>query len=57
MHKEDFYYDKKTGWLMVGERKATPLDEAYKIQDNVIVVVREREIVSLWIQIEPGIKI
>lgn len=57
MHKEDFYYDKKTGWLMVGERKATPLDEAYKVQDNVIVVVREREIVSLWIQIDKGIKI
>ena len=57
MHKEDFYYDRKTGWLMVGERKATTLDEAYKVQDNVIVVVRERQIVSLWIQIEPGIKI
>ena len=57
MHKEDFYYDKKTGWLMVGERKSTPLDEAYKVQDNVIVVIREKEIVSLWIQIEPGIKI
>ena len=57
MHKEDFYYDKKTGWLMVGERKKTPLDEAYKVQDNVIVVIRDKEIVSLWIQIKPGIKI
>lgn len=57
MHKEDFYYDKKTGWLMVGERKKTPLDEAYFVQDNVIVVLRDKEIVSLWIQIEPGIKI
>lgn len=57
MHKEDFYYDKKTGWLMVGERKQTPLDKAYKVQDNVIVVVREKEIVSLWIQIDAGIKI
>lgn len=57
MHKEDYYYDKKTGWLMVGERKSTPLDEAYKIQDNVILVIREKEIVSLWIQIDAGIKI
>ena len=57
MHKDDFYYDRKTGWLMVGERKKTPLDEAYKVQDNVIVVIRDKEIVSLWIQIKPGIKI
>lgn len=57
MHKEDFYYDKKIGWLMVGERKKTSLDEAYLIQDNVIVVIREKEIVSLWIKINPNIKI
>lgn len=57
MHKEDFYYDIKTGWLMIGEKKQTILDEAYKVADNVIVVLREKEIVSLWIQIEKGIKI
>lgn len=57
MHKEDFYYDKKTGWLMVGERKKTPLDEAYQIAENVIVVLREKEIVSLWVQIDKGIVI
>lgn len=57
MHKEDFYYDKKTGWLMVGERKQTPLDEAYYIANNVIIVLREKEITSLWIKIDEGIKI
>lgn len=57
MHKEDFYYDVKTGWLMVGERKQTPLDEAYQIAENVIIVLREKEITSLWIKVEEGIKI
>lgn len=55
LKRDDFYYDKKTGWLMVGERKKTPLDEAYKIMDNVIVVIRDKEIVSLWIEIEKNI--
>lgn len=57
MHKEDFYYDQKSGWLMVGERKQTPLDDAYQIAENVIIVLREKEIVSLWVKIEEGIKI
>ena len=57
MHKEDFYYDAKSGWLMVGERKQTPLDDAYQIAENVIIVLRENEIVSLWVKIEEGIKI
>lgn len=57
LNKEDFYYDKKSGWLMIGSRKKTKLDEPFYIMNNVIVVVRDKEISALWIKIQPNMDI
>lgn len=50
--KEDIYYDSKSGWLCFGSRKLTKLDEAVKIADEVILVVRNNDLVSIWVKIK-----
>ncbi len=57
LKQEDIYYDKIEGWLCVGERKVTVIDKAYEISKDVILVLRDNEIMSLWIKvgIEQGI--
>lgn len=55
LNRSDVYYDKKTGWLLIGERKQTILDEAYKIANDAIIVLREQELISLYIKIAPNI--
>ena len=52
LRREDSYYDSKSGWLCIGERKATPLDEVIQIMENVILVVREQLLISVWIQLD-----
>lgn len=55
LKRADIFYDNKSGWLAVGERKLTILDEAYEISKNVILVLREQEIHSLWIKIDANL--
>ena len=50
----DTFYDKKSGWLVIGERKSTALDENVELMDKVILVVRNNEIVALWINVGPN---
>lgn len=57
MKHQDVYYDQKTGWLCFGERRSTKIDDSIAIAENVIMVLREQELVSLWIKIEPNLKI
>lgn len=57
MKNQETYYDNKTGWLVTGERKTTLLDEAIEIMNNVYVVIRNEEIVSFWIKLEPNLAI
>ena len=45
---------KKSGWLVIGERKSTALDENVELMDKVILVVRNNEIVALWINVGPN---
>lgn len=51
MKNQDTFYDKKSGWLVVGERKGTILDENVEIINNVIAVIRNEELVALWIKV------
>lgn len=55
LKRADTYYDNKTGWLAVGERKVTVIDDAYEVSKDVIVVLRDQELMSVWIKIEPGL--
>ena len=57
LKNQDTYYDNKTGWTLIGERKATPLDEVIEIMTDVYVVIRDQELVSLWMKIEPSLAI
>lgn len=52
LKNQDIYYDNKSGWLTVGERKITPIDDAIEVMHDVIVVIRNDELISLWIKIK-----
>lgn len=57
LKQEDIYYDKRSGWLVVGERKTTIIDKAYEISKNVIIVLRDQEIMALWVKVGPDLNI
>lgn len=57
LKNQDTYYDNKTGWTLIGEKKSTPLDEVIEIMNNVYVVIRNDELISLWIKLESGLAI
>ena len=52
LKNQDIYYDNKSGWLAVGERKITPIDDVIEVMHDVIVVIRNDELISLWIKIK-----
>ena len=49
--QEDTYYDSKTGWICIGERKTYSFDECVEFLDNAIIVLRDQKIVSLWLKV------
>lgn len=55
--RADTYYDTKQGWLCIGERKATVLDENIKFADGAIMVLREGEFVALFLEVGKNIQI
>lgn len=57
LKNQDIYYDNRSGWLVAGERKSTVLDEAIEVMNDVIVVIRNNELVALWIKIKAGLAI
>lgn len=57
LKNQDTYYDNKTGWTLIGERKSTILDEVIEIMNNVYVVIRNKELISVWIKLESGLAI
>lgn len=57
LKNQDTYYDNKTGWTVVGERKGTILDEVIEIMHDVYVVIRNEELVALWFKLEPSLAI
>lgn len=57
LKRADTCYDNKTGWLVFGERKQTILDDAYEVSKDVVVVLREKELIALWVKLEPGLAV
>lgn len=45
------YYDKKTGWLCIGERKNNINDQTIKFMDNAILVLNNGKLKALWIEV------
>ncbi len=55
LRRADIYYDNKTGWLVFGERRVTVIDDAYEISKNEIIVLRDQELMSVWIKLAPNL--
>ncbi len=49
---QETYYDNKTGWVVIGEFKDTPLNKTIEIMRDTYLVIRNNEVVSLWFKIE-----
>ena len=57
LKNQDTYYDNKTGWTVIGERKKTPLDEVIEIMNDVYIVMRSGEFISIWMKLAPSLAI
>ncbi len=57
MRHQDTFYDKKTGWLCFGNKKTELIDDVIEIMDKVYVVLREEELVALWINVGANLEI
>lgn len=57
LRHEDTFYDKKTGWLCFGPKKIEVIDEAIEIMENVYVVLRDEELVSVWVKVGENLEI
>lgn len=51
------YYDNKTGWVVIGEYKDTPLNKTIEIMTDTYLVIRNEELIAVWIKIEKGLAI
>ena len=49
--QEDTYYDAKTGWICIGERKIYDFDDCIEFLNGAILVIRDSKIVSLWLNV------
>lgn len=49
--QDDTYYDAKSGWICIGDKKIYSLDEAIEFLDGAILVLRDNLIVSFWLKV------
>ena len=49
--QDDTYYDPKSGWICIGEKKIYSLDEPVEFLEGVILVLRDNKIVSFWVKV------
>lgn len=52
----DSYYDNRTGFLQIGERKINSIDDVVELTEGVMVVLEEKNLKSIWIQVGSGLK-
>lgn len=57
LRHEDTYYDKKTGWLCFGPKKVEVIDEAIEVSENVYLVLRDDELISVWVNVGDNLPI
>lgn len=53
----DTYYDNKTGWIVIGEYKDTPLNKTIEIMNDTYLVIRNDEVIAIWFKIENNLAI
>ena len=57
MKNMETYYDNKTGWVVIGEYKDTPLNHTIEIMHNTYLVIRNNEVIAIWFKIDAGLAI
>ena len=57
LRHEDTFYDKKTGWLCFGPKKIEVIDDVIEIMENVYVVLRDEELISVWVNVGENLEI
>ena len=57
LRHEDTFYDKKTGWLCFGPKKIEVIDDVIEIMENVYVVLRDEELISVWVNVGASLEI
>lgn len=57
LRHEDTYYDKKTGWLCFGPKKVEVIDVAIEVAQNVYLVLRDDELISVWVNVGDNLPI
>lgn len=57
LRHQDTFYDKKTGWLCFGNKKTELIDDVIEIMENVYVVLREQELVAVWVNVGANLEI
>ena len=49
--QEDTFYDEKTGWICIGERKVYDFDDCVEFLGGAILVLRDNKVISLWLNV------
>ena len=57
LRHEDTFYDKKTGWLCFGPKKIEVIDDVIEVMENVYVVLRDEELISVWVNVGANLEI
>ena len=57
MKNMETYYDNKTGWVVIGEYKDTPLNHTIEIMHDTYIVIRNNEVIAIWFKIDAGLAI
>ena len=57
LRHEDTFYDKKSGWLCFGPKKVEVIDDVIEIMENVYVVLRDEELISVWVKVGENLEI
>lgn len=57
LRHEDTFYDKKSGWLCFGPKKTEVIDDVIEVMENVYVVLRDEELISVWVNVGANLEI
>ena len=57
LRHEDTFYDKKSGWICFGPKKVEVIDDVIEIMENVYVVLRDEELISVWVKVGENLEI
>lgn len=49
--QDDTYYDDKSGWICIGERKVYDFDDCVEFLEGAIIVLRDNKVISLWLRV------